>query len=1126
MQWSRGPYSRSPVESYKRRVRASPQVDLLTELHRLNDADAKQAAFRKAMADLAALAAERRPVPLEGLDPDALAAGVREALSLGLLDDLSFLSEPAAAGALYQLAAGLPKGPERQEAGRRVLALLNTSAGQTFATLAASLALGSRDPFQDAALRARVSLTMELPLGESGAADSLALALISRPHLRRAWLSGPSTGALPGRRLASRLLERAASEAVRRAAQGDDAALSVFSATSVRSAWKRLLSDRETLVWRHAACARGLLSVMDPDVASGIDADLDEALSPTEWRRAVVALVASIAVRPQAALRGCLRVLSGPLPGRDRGLVDVMMFGVARAAESEPRAALSLLERLVEEASDVGAEELLLVVAERVVGENEGRVLETAAAWVENRLDDDSQPVSRLALSEQLLRELRSEVSSEHQQPLHQQLMGTLAAVAAQGPAAAEESGRHLLAEASERLSELEATDDDGRQACLLRELDLALCQRGLLNRLLTTVERPMDAQAELDRLLDRLTSWLLTREASGPDADADLGLHMRRLVTLLHIVDGDGRKARGASHMRQLATARALLDRASQAPTEGEGTGLSRVSCATLARSFDALVRDEIFELSDVILATSLYVVSHENVTILAEASMDPQLEAALFAYGWFCQTATDASEGAGCRREALDALSAFAKAIPTASSPRVEALRQATLALSQALEALSRVPCLWGLLDGAHADDLHSLAEACQGLTLLCAGAERRWRPEGQHKTKLAMGRRVSQLWEEVERALSEDEEVGWARVMPALSACARKELPGPLSDLVLAVVSALTSLPEHPDPRQQRSVAPPAPPKRLPGWLPPSRVLGGFYVLETLGEGAVGSVFIATRAEDRGRDRAPRFALKVPAYDGQAARALSEEEFLNMFRLEAGALLALPKHPNLASFVTFDAGARPKPVLVMQLVEGPSLARLLTRGRLTCALALELLDGIAAGLSTMHDAGVGHLDVKPGNVIVHTGLDGQGRPVLVDFGLSGRHLRPGCATTAYGAPEIWGLLPDPDHADPAPADVYAFACLVYEVLAGRDLFPAGDEMATISAHITHDGRPPRLHELAAAGAPHQLIELLERALRKNPRDRLCMADMRTGLAALAAPLSGHAWPLMPRLPEEHAA
>jgi hypothetical protein len=112
---------------------------------------------------------------------------------------------------------------------------------------------------------------------------------------------------------------------------------------------------------------------------------------------------------------------------------------------------------------------------------------------------------------------------------------------------------------------------------------------------------------------------------------------------------------------------------------------------------------------------------------------------------------------------------------------------------------------------------------------------------------------------------------------------------------------------------------------------------RILGGFYVLHPLGSGGVSSVFVVSRAEERHRDDATRFALKVPDYSAEAARTLSEEEFLNLFRQEAGALLALPQHANLARFVTFDAGARPKPILVMELVEGPTLERVIERGDL---------------------------------------------------------------------------------------------------------------------------------------------------------------------------------------------
>src|SRR6185369_9448671 len=90
------------------------------------------------------------------------------------------------------------------------------------------------------------------------------------------------------------------------------------------------------------------------------------------------------------------------------------------------------------------------------------------------------------------------------------------------------------------------------------------------------------------------------------------------------------------------------------------------------------------------------------------------------------------------------------------------------------------------------------------------------------------------------------------------------------------------------------------------RLPAWLPSRRTLGGFYVQRQLGDGAAGTVFVVTRVEERHDPAAERFALKVPHYDATAARSLTEAAFLKMFREEAGALLSLPEHENLARFV----------------------------------------------------------------------------------------------------------------------------------------------------------------------------------------------------------------------------
>ena len=63
-------------------------------------------------------------------------------------------------------------------------------------------------------------------------------------------------------------------------------------------------------------------------------------------------------------------------------------------------------------------------------------------------------------------------------------------------------------------------------------------------------------------------------------------------------------------------------------------------------------------------------------------------------------------------------------------------------------------------------------------------------------------------------------------------------------------------------------------------LPAWLPPSRTLGGFYIQRALGAGAGGSVFVVKRSDERNDPHASALALKVPEYDGSAARSLSED------------------------------------------------------------------------------------------------------------------------------------------------------------------------------------------------------------------------------------------------------
>jgi serine/threonine protein kinase len=278
------------------------------------------------------------------------------------------------------------------------------------------------------------------------------------------------------------------------------------------------------------------------------------------------------------------------------------------------------------------------------------------------------------------------------------------------------------------------------------------------------------------------------------------------------------------------------------------------------------------------------------------------------------------------------------------------------------------------------------------------------------------------------------------------------------------------------------------------------------------------------VVCRAEERHETGAERFALKVPSYGGSVAHTLSEEEFLRLFREEAGALLTLPGHPNLAGFVTFDARVRPRPILVMELVEGMTLDRALERGELTLPRTFQILDGIAAGLEVMHAVGVGHLDIKPSNVVLRAPVDGRSgpitlsgasggssemrlAPVLVDFGLAGRKVRPGCASPFYGAPEVWVTDPGERDAIPAAADVYSFSCLAYELVTGQRLFSGETLPAVVAAHFGHDGNPAGLGPLRANPHFGPLAEWLSAGLRPSPRRRPSIGEMRAGLAQVAA-------------------
>ena len=256
-----------------------------------------------------------------------------------------------------------------------------------------------------------------------------------------------------------------------------------------------------------------------------------------------------------------------------------------------------------------------------------------------------------------------------------------------------------------------------------------------------------------------------------------------------------------------------------------------------------------------------------------------------------------------------------------------------------------------------------------------------------------------------------------------------------------------------------------------------------LGPYEVTDLVGAGGMGEVY---RARDTrlGRDVAVKVLPEHVAHDREALARLDRE---------ARAVAAL-SHPHIAAL--FDIGETDGThYLVMELLEGETLADRLRRGALPEKDALRIGAEIAEALAAAHAHGIVHRDVKPGNVM----LTANGVKLL-DFGLA-RLQRSGiagesrAATTGLDQGVIAGTLPymapgaARGRAADARSDVWALGCVLFEMLTGQRTFE-GDTLARLIAAIEKDEAPS-----AAARRPGTspgLDRLLRQCLRKDPAER----------------------------------
>ncbi|MEO8551419.1 MAG: serine/threonine-protein kinase [Kofleriaceae bacterium] len=259
------------------------------------------------------------------------------------------------------------------------------------------------------------------------------------------------------------------------------------------------------------------------------------------------------------------------------------------------------------------------------------------------------------------------------------------------------------------------------------------------------------------------------------------------------------------------------------------------------------------------------------------------------------------------------------------------------------------------------------------------------------------------------------------------------------------------------------------------------------GDYEVVAPLASGGMGGVYLATH-----RTTGDRVALKV--LDPHFA---NHTEVVDRLYAEQ-TVSARASHPGLIDIRSAARSADDVPYLVMEYLEGETLAALLERGAIDVDTIVTTCAQIAEALAALHEAGIVHCDVKPENLFVQA----NGAVKVIDFGVSRLIDEPApeensiAGTPAYMAPEQW--RGKPEHA----SDVYSLGCVMYEMLTGKLPFD-GSLPQLMMAHM--EQRPARPSWLRSA-VPAELERLVLRALGKAAGLRPTMAELARALVRLA--------------------